>query len=473
MWGLRLCYPILAGTMRVKEQRVFGTFGARFCGVALFCSLAAPVSAQPLAPAEDPEKKSSEIRGSSALPWPDKLEPIEYRSPEEGAVLRFNLASQTLFRFDHVEGGNGERRDEYDIDFRRIRIAVQGAFFKDRLRTRLQVNAGVEAGESVELLDAWLEAKIMPYMLLRAGQFITPFTYFRTLSFRIQQLPDWPITTRFFGAERQIGVMLHDGRPTDEDESDNPLSYAIGVFTGQNARASHNVGITEVYGDTPANPSSFRDYQLPDELHPEVFVRLAHHTRDLYDPRQSMDLESLSDVKKGKVRHTLALSAAVDAGPRETLDTSMRLAPEFVLKARGWTLIAIAYLAWYDPVRALSTRLAFYGSMTELAWRANRWWGLAARYAFVGYSRSVRNDARFYAQERLATAEDESTRAELGQQYAEAGLTRAQHEASLGLNVYLIEDNLKLQTDISSLHTYRSDADRNDWRVRTQLQVAF
>jgi hypothetical protein len=79
---------------------------------------------------------------------------------------------------------------------------------------------------------------------LRIGQCKVPFTRFRIQSFQRLTFADWPIVTKFFGGERQIGVTLHNGY------EDPPVrAYVVGLLSGVNARASHGIGIATVYGE--------------------------------------------------------------------------------------------------------------------------------------------------------------------------------------------------------------------------------
>ena len=73
------------------------------------------------------------------------------------------------------------------------------------------------------------------------------------------------MVTRYFGAERQIGLVMHNGY-----EKHGAFEYEVGVFTGVNARKSHATGLASIFGEELANPSDLYDPAAPADLHPEV-----------------------------------------------------------------------------------------------------------------------------------------------------------------------------------------------------------
>jgi len=58
-------------------------------------------------------------------------------------------------------------------------------------------------------------------------------------------------------------------------------------------------------------------------------------------------------------------------------------------------------------------------------------------------------------------------------QYKNAGLVSAVHEATLGFNVYLEDHSLKIQNDFGFIRHERRDQDRIDYLIRSQIQLAF
>ena len=92
---------------------------------------------------------------------------------------------------------------------------------------------------------------------------------------------DWAITSTAFGAERQRGFTLHNAR-------DKAISYAVGVYTGENVRSSAAMGLAQAYGESPGNQSDLVDPAKPERIHPEIVAHFAYNSIALsaaYDMR--------------------------------------------------------------------------------------------------------------------------------------------------------------------------------------------
>ena len=85
----------------------------------------------------------------------------------------------------------------------------------------------------------------------------------------------------------------------------------------------------------------------------------------------------------------------------------------------------------------------------------------------------LRNDARSWADRQIAAETDPVEQAALQKRYRDTGHLLAEHEMLLGFNVYLLGTTLKLQVDGGGRIHERSDEDRQDGLVRTQIQLAF
>ncbi|MBW1877191.1 MAG: hypothetical protein JRJ84_02405 [Deltaproteobacteria bacterium] len=127
------------------------------------------------------------------------------------------------------------------LRFRRVRLLVDTDLLDGRLRTGFQLNTQPGA---LELMDLWGQVGLGRDISLKVGQFKVPWTRYRAQSFASLLLVDWPIATRFFGAERQLGLMASDGKPGEDR-----FGWAIGVFAGSNARASFATGVGSAHAD--------------------------------------------------------------------------------------------------------------------------------------------------------------------------------------------------------------------------------
>jgi len=326
----------------------------------------------------------------------------------------------------------GQTRADADFEvrprLRRIRPILRGSFLDGRITATLHLEV---SPESPELIDAWIEGAILPALRLRVGQLKTPFTeyYQRSLT---ELAVDWPLTSRWFGGERQLGLMAHGADPG------TGLSYAAGAFAGQNRRSAFARELPRLVGLEDANPSSLSDPAPTEPIHAELFARVGHAPPG-WDPR------TRADVEGGELRHSVALSVAWDTDPVPGRDFALRVAPEVTLKHAGVTVLAVGYLGWVDGDEAPGA----VGVLGEVAWRADRHLELTARYARVHVLPVVMHDA------------------------ANLDAPHASHEATVAVGVPILGRSLIWETDVAWLRAERSTGRRDDLRVRSQLQLAF
>jgi hypothetical protein len=415
--------------------------------VALILCLASSARAQtaPPPPAE-PAKRS----------LPDKLSPLDVVL-SNGSKLGVGMAAQLRLNVDN-EGGKlgqgGERETDTNVQLRRVRVTLRGAFLDDRLRALMQLSF---APGNPELLDLFLEYTALPFLRVRAGQFKTPFTRHRGQSYGVIALTEWDPAAVSFGAERQIGVMVHDGM-----RGDGKLNYALGLFAGPNARAAFARGISDTYGETLPNRSSLRAPFTKTELHPEVVGLIGYSSR-------RMDNVAPTDPEGGPARVFASLSGAIDCAPESTQDFASRLAPELLLKAYHLSLNVVGYGGFFDATQG-PWSLGMLGLTTELTYRMHPRFELAARYSRTDTLDRLRDDARTRAASIIASADPDDSEA-LNDQYAEAGRVRSQQEIALGFNVYIIGRNLAWQSDLAlvRMNLLGTDADTDEMRFRSQL----
>ncbi len=68
---------------------------------------------------------------------------------------------------------------------------------------------------------------------------------------------------------------------------------------------------------------------------------------------------------------------------------------------------------------------------------------------------------------------DPAAAQELADKYKNAGLVEAEHELTFAVKVLLIGTGLKWQSDVAALIHDRTDGNRWDARVRSQIQLVF
>jgi hypothetical protein len=316
---------------------------------------------------------------------------------------------------------------------------------------------------STELMDVYIDYTLRPSLRARAGQWKIPFTRYRTGSFKDLTLVDWPVATTYFGAERQMGLALHNGY----EKTPSGLQYETGLFTGVNARASHAVGLTRLFGEKPLNPSNLADPGPRAQVHPELVAHVAYNLGGI-------DASTDTDWDGGPLRVSAGVSAAWDLDPDRHADLALRLAPEVLLKLLRLSVFGVFYAGFVRTGDGVADqRLGMLGAMFQASYLFRERLELALRYAIVQNDPDLLQDARDRARALIAAAADSASRQALEKQYAGVGTIQREHETSAGLNVYLVGRSLKLQTDLSWLAHDTTGGRTHDIRFRTQLQLAF
>jgi len=358
-------------------------------------------------------------------------------SKDGGSKVSLHLATQTRWQTDWK--GPDHEADSQAL-FRRIRPTVKGNLLSADTAWLLHLST---APGSLELMDLWVDHTLHPQARTRVGVQKVPFTRHRLNSFKDRVVADWSYPTRYFGAERQVGAVLHNGMGKPPE-----LEYQLGVFSGRNSRASNAVGLPKLFGETVENPSSLLGAPGEERMHPEVVVHLARSTG-------GMNVRRPSDLEGRPLRTSFGVSVAWDSDPDPLHDLRLRVAPEAELKACGFALGAAGYLGLFDgELDADTYSPALAGWLLRASWVLSPGWEVAARWAEVRMLESLR----------------EELVARLG---AGADPLHSERELTLGVNAYLLGTILKAQIDGSLLQHARGESNTQDGRVRLQLQMGF
>ena len=415
-------------------------------------------------PATDGEQTGKNAPDSAATkddkPWPSKIGPFFIKSEDGQHKLQFGLALQLQVLVNSKDMGGGERRElDYYGEVRRIRPSLSASIFDDLFRFYLHMST---APGSLEIIDAFVEYAPQPYANLRLGQFKLPFTRYRIQSYKNLTLVDWALASKYMGAEREFGMALHSGL-----EKPQEIDYAVGVFTGTNARASHAIGVATLYGEAVENPSDLANPERKMDLHPEFVARIGYNYNGI-NPRSDTDFEG------GPFRMAGGLNATYDVKPDMAEDFTARFAPEFLMKAYGYSLYLVGYLGFAEKTQQDELpRLAMTGLLAQTSYLFVKRVELAMRYTLLHNRDEFRDDARERAAKIIGAEADEEAQAALEKTYKKAGKVKFEHEASFGVNVYIIGQSLKWQNDISLLRHDLLDESRNDVRFRSMVQLAF
>lgn len=387
---------------------------------------------------------------------PTRLGPVRIKVGKTDDWIGIGFATQMEFEYDQqfATGGFPESNTE-TLEFRRIRFTLSSSFIEGRIQSRFQINLTPSA---FELIDMWFSFTRFKFATFRIGQFKIPYDRYRAQSFAALSFVDWAPTTRMFGSERQVGgEMLASGGFFG-------LEYAIGIFSGVNARASHGVGITEVYGEVPQSPSDLGFGEVVSSFHPEIAARVARNFGEI-------NTDSNSDVlRTTHLRHSVGVGMAWDVRPVAAKDLGLRLSAEWLGKIRGIHMNVIGYLAWYKPWEGGKILFGPLGFMAETGYRFNLMWELALRYSMTYLTPWLRSDARSYGQAQIANAADP---AEAMLQYGRNGDQTTSQDLALAGTSHVIGNSLKVVAETAWQQQLWNTGRANGFRVNLQLQLLF
>ncbi len=390
--------------------------------------------------------------------WPSlsgAVGPFEVSSPDSSTTIGLRLAAQLQTGWESDDQGvDQHRQTALFMRARRIRPTLTVSLPEYRAAFKLHLSA---APGAVELMDFHFDAAFKQHLQLRIGQYKIPFTRYRIQSFQRLTFVDWAIVTRYFGAERQFGLSIHNGY-----EKPPRLGYAFGLFSGANARAAHTTGLAGVFGETVTNPSDLAGSGPKAAFHPELACHLSLNANGI-------DLSTDSDAGGGGFRYSLASSVTWDLDPTDFEDLALRLAQEFLLKYRRMAFMTVGYVGFTAVDGSLRTRKAAVGVLIQSAYRVTDEFEFSLRYAVVEIDDAITDFSFSRARSIIAGTDDET----IMSQYKDAGLVLTEHEATAGFNVYLQGHSLKLQSDVGLALQERRDGDRTDYLLRSQVQLSF
>jgi hypothetical protein len=371
--------------------------------------------------------------------------PNFWLASEDGSSwISFHLALQLRWTYLYEETGAGRASDN-QLRFVRIRPVIKGSLLAEDFTYLMHLNF---TPGLLELMDLWFDYRFTPQLRIRAGQMKIPYTRYRLGSFTDRPVVDWSQPTRYYGAERQIGLMVHNSRKDRPD-----IEYHLGFYTGMNMRAANGIGMNKIYAEPAPNPSSLVDPQGFGNMHSEAVAHLAYN---------------FGYVEEDPVPLSVGLSAAWDLRPTPRQDMRLRIAPEVSLRAFDFALDLVFHLGWFDEVMSSDGyRLGMLGGVAQASYMFLEQYEIALRYTLVHVLEALRDDARAWAVSRIEMSGD------VDERYWDVGFLESVHEANLGFNIYLFGPAVKWQLDLGLLMYDRTDDVRYDFQLRTQMQVSF
>jgi len=382
--------------------------------------------------------------------------PFEISSADGGSKVRLQFAGQLWLYFESRDKGpDVDRTNKLFMKARRIRLTLAGTLYQPELSYKLHLST---APKSLELMDFYFNYMISQNMQFRFGQYKVPFTRYRIQSFQRLAFVDWAIVTKYFGAERQMGFSFHNGF-----ELPPRWAYALGIYTGVNARTSHGVGLSIVYSEEAPNPSDLADPGPAAEFHPELFLHLNYNSGDI-------KVQSSSDEERTGFRSSSGLSLAWDLKPDPYADLRFRLAPELLIKYRGISCVAVLYAGFSKIGYPAEIKPVMTGCLIQTSYRFQKDYEISARYAVVDFKDAMLNDARSRAWHLIDESGFDQS---VIDQYDDVGKVYQEHEMTLGFNIYLNGHSLKWQNDVSLLRHSILTGKRTDYTAHSQFQLTF
>jgi len=387
---------------------------------------------------------------------PPAVPELVLESASGNSSIEFHLAVQMQWL--------GLRRDtgtnavgEFGLYFRRLRPVIGGHLLGEELTYRLHLST---LPGSLELMDLWADYRFHPQARVRVGQMKVPFTRWRLNSYLTRPSIGWSYGSRYFGAERQLGAMIHNNT-----RGPAGLEYQVGVFDGVNARGVHGVGTALVYKEPRPNSSDLTDPDWRRDLHAEGVAHVAYNAGGI-------DVSRPTDFAGGPLRWSVGLSGAWDIDPTAKQDMRLRIAPEAAVAINHFTATGVFYLGFFDPVASSGThQLGLVGGLVQTSYLLTEHFELALKFSTVRILRRLRRDARDAANEVLAAVGAHADNLEI--QYADVGDLRAENELDITFNVYALAGVLKLQVEGAWFLHERLADNRYDYALRVQAQLAF
>lgn len=174
---------------------------------------------------------------------------ITFRSGDNSLSLGFALqvryTGDDREAFDADLSGTGDGVEDgltHSFDIPRMRLYVQGGFWKPWLKYLLQYEVSRTSGDSSsKIKDAYLDFVFRPAATLRVGQYKTPFSLQEVTSDGRQQFVERAITNGKFSPARDMGVMLTGL------SSEKRFGYGVGLFNGSGeSRVQEDQGLLYV-----------------------------------------------------------------------------------------------------------------------------------------------------------------------------------------------------------------------------------
>ena len=328
------------------------------------------------------------------------------RNPKGPDELFISGFAKPLYTYKTFQNYTDEP-DQTHFSLPEARFMFEGHVLSKALFFRLQTNMALGR---FFLLDYFIDYTFAPGdLILRVGQFKRPFDRNKLIKNTKRLMVEFPITEAVFGAGRDMGIMIHNGRNEE-------LSYALAFLNG--------TGIFPPAGQVTNVPTRFK---------PQAIFRLGY-TQPGMDGYDSVDLKD----------SPLGVAAAISGIADFNIDDkrSAKLAGEFdaIVKGRGFSaLLGVFVNTRQNGAEWTTQEFDGFGSYLETTYVIEKVFGPTGRFSVV----TIKDGP---------TARDTT------------------YEASLGFNAYFFGHKLEWKNQGRILF---STGSRRAYAGYTQLQFVF
>lgn len=341
-------------------------------------------------------------------------------SSDGNYLLKISGFLDFKFAYQELKGAP----DEYAFSIPLARAVLKGNLFSPAFKYVFIVDVGKGA---VQLAYYFADYTFAPALTLRAGQQRRPFSRLAINSPELSQFVTPNATIRTFGDAIDLGIMLHNGHPTQGFE------YAVGVFngTGYKSNFTGDVTVDPATGKGTVQNGAFSN--IPKRMRPELLARVGFN-------HGGIDAYTESDFEGGGFRAALAAASYVTFNSDHANKSAICATSDGVVKYHGFSSNAAVYICSRQAGTTFRDReYEAVGGSFEAGYMVTPRFEPVARYTVID-PKHVNNDT---------------------------------HMLTAGLNTYFYGHALKWQNDLGLLVLPRPTQTTTSYLIESQLQFVF
>ena len=349
------------------------------------------------------------------------------KSSDNRHELKIQGRVQTRYELASLDQGEAVERDtEGAFSIARARLTLKGHVHTKSLKYKFQTDFGKG---SVALKDFYDDYTLPSSSVqLRAGQWKRPFSRQQITSSGSMELVDRAITDKFFAGGRDIGVAIHNGY-----EKSPRVEWVLGVFngTGDTSHLGGDVVVDPMTGQGEIVDGRFSN--VPDEMRPTLVARVGYNHNGIKG-------YSEADLEGGPFRLAMGASSIAEMDASNGEASVFRGEFDYAVKLHGLSTTGGIYFATIqNGFGMFDQAMDAVGTHVQLGYVIGEHVQPSIRYARISHDRGPDDF----------------------------------EEVTGALSVFAFSHNFKWQTEGSVMREPQEIGRTTDYRVRTQLQLAF